>query len=183
MKIFFVLALFMHVMTVCAQNSDNGENVTGSSGERDFKSNLLYINPMHLSRENLTLSYEKFIGEQKSYKIILSGSDKANYILVEFDANYYTAKPASINYFLGLALFGYESPIVTGVPVYHPFNKFSESEEDIYSVGLQVKNGLLFRISKVAFFEMDIAFGPSYNLTEKKWLAVWGINLNLGVPF
>ena len=88
-----------------------------------------------------------------------------------------------MNYFLGLGLFGYESPILTGVPVYHPFNKFSESEEDIYTLGLWVKNGVLFRISKFAFFEMDMAFGPSYNLTAKKSLAVWAINLNLGVPF
>ena len=171
----------MHVMLGHAQSQDVGNKKT--SFDPDFKTNILYINPGHLSKGNLTLSYEKFIALQKSFKIILSGSDKANYILVQFDANYYTAKPASMNYFLGLGLFGYESPILTGVPVYHPFNKFSESEEDIYTLGLWVKNGVLFRISKFAFFEMDMAFGPSYNLTEKKWLAVWAINLNLGVPF
>jgi len=173
----------MHLMTSQAQIEDTENDDKDFEQGLAFKTNLLYINPVHLSKGNLTLSYEKFIAEQKSFKIILSGSEKANYILVEIDANYYTSKPASINYFLGIAFFGYESPIVTGVPVYHPFNKFSESEEDIYSLGLQVKNGVLFRLSKFVFFEMDMAFGPSYNLTDKKWLAAWSINLNLGVPF
>lgn len=183
MKVHFILLLLLHIIFAQAQNNEITTEEKISGDDQYFKSNLLYFNPVHLSKGNITLSYERFIARQKSYKIILSGSEKANYILVEFDANYYTSKPASINHFLGLALFGYESPIVTGVPVYHPFNKFSESEEDIYSLGLQVKNGVLFRISKFAYFEMDMAFGPSYNLTDKKWLAVWSINLNLGVPF
>lgn len=183
MKIYFITFLLFHEILGHAQNADMENKKTRHGVDQDFKTNLLNINPMHLSEGNLTLSYEKFIAAQKSFRVILSGSEKANYILVQFDVNYYTAKPASLNYFLGLGLFGYESPILTGVPVYHPFNKFSESEEDVYSLGLQVKNGILFRLSEFANFEMDLAIGPSYNLTEKKWLAVWGINLNLGVPF
>lgn len=151
--------------------------------QRFLKTNILYFNPIHISKGNITLSYEKFIQPQKSYKITLSGGEKENYISGSFDANYYFSSPALINYFLGMSLSAYESPIITGVPVYKPFNKFSESLDDQYYVGLQLKNGALFRLSRFMVFEIDAAIGPFYNLSESKWLAVWAINLNLGIPF
>src|SRR5687768_10927506 len=182
MKIFFVLMLILTNMAYTQSQVSQSEIKTGVE-DLDFKTNILYINPAHLFKGNLTLSFEKFIDSRKSLKFIISGSEKAKYILVAVDANYYTSRRSKINYFLGLSAFGYESPIVTGVPVYYPFNKFSESVDDIYYLGLQVKNGAIFKISKFAFFEIDAAIGPVYNIDESKWLAVWAINLNLGIPF
>lgn len=149
----------------------------------DYPRNVLFVNPMNLTKGNLTLSYERFFKPQISYKITISGGDKANYIWLQFDANRYTSQPAKINHFIGLSAIAYESPILTGVPIYHPFNKFSESLEDVYFIGLQLKNGALFRITSFMYFEIDAAIGPAYNLSNKELLAIWTININLGVPF
>ncbi len=178
----FILILLSAVCGL-AQNTLTDSEEKTKIENTGYKTNVLYFNPVHLSKGNITLSYEKFYQQQKSYKIILSGGEKANYILIAFDANYYPSYPSVINYFLGLSALGYESPIITGVPVYHSFNKFSESTDDQYYLGLQLKNGALFRITRNVLFEIDAAIGPAYNLSESKWLAIWAIHLNLGISF
>ncbi len=175
----------MTMMSLMAFSQELPTNKKESTEPEDinFRKNVLYINPAHLIKGNITLGYEKFTKSRKSYKVTLSGGEKENYILVAFDVNYYMSSPSLINPFLGFSLTAYESPILTGVPVSRPFYDFSESLEDEYHLGLQVKNGILFRLTKFMYFQMDMAIGPFYNLSEKEWRAVWAINLNLGIPF
>jgi hypothetical protein len=82
------------------------------------------VNPAHVVNGNITLSYERFTGSRSSFKVILSGGEQANYLAVAFDLNYYPAPPAAVNYFIGGSFMTYESPIVTGVPVSQPWNRF-----------------------------------------------------------
>lgn len=145
--------------------------------------NVLYVNPAHAVNGNITLSYERFTGSRTSFKVMLSGGEKANYVAIAFDLNYYPASPAAINYFIGGSFMMYESPIVTGVPVSQPWNRFFESPDDQYHVALQLKNGGLLRFREFLHFAIDGAIGPAFNLNEGKWLAVWAIGVNLGIPF
>src|ERR1051325_8474455 len=146
-------------------------------------SNVLYVNPVHLANGNITLSYERFTAPHKSFKVLLSGGVKTNYVAAGVDLNYYPAPPAKINYFLGGSFLMQESPIATGVPISQPWNRFSEGSDDRYFVGLEVKNGGVFRIREFLDFEIDLGVGPAFNLTQRTWLAVWGISVNLGIPF
>lgn len=183
MKLIFAFIIIVMSSAVFAQEIATNKGEETAPDTKIYPSNVLYINPVHLSKGNITLSYERFTKPNKSYKVTLSGGEKENYILAAFDVNYYMSPPSLINTFLGLSFTAYESPILTGVPVSRPFYNFSESLEDEYHLGVQVKNGILFRLTKFIYFKIDTAIGPFYNLSEKEWRAVWAINLNLGIPF
>jgi hypothetical protein len=149
----------------------------------DTVRNVLYVNPVHLLNGNVTLSYERFSGWDRSFRVTLSGGEKASYVAAAFDLSYYPAPPTAINYFIAGSLMAYESPIRTGVPVSQPWNRLFESSDDRYYVGLQVKNGALFRLRDSLWFGIDAAIGPGLSLNEGTWLCVWAINLNVGIPF
>src|SRR5262245_35405799 len=80
--------------------------------------NVLYLNPVHLAKGNITLTYERFTAPRRSFKVMLSGSEAEDYVAVAADLNYYPAPPAPLNWFIGGSVLGYESPIVTGVPIF-----------------------------------------------------------------
>lgn len=145
--------------------------------------NLLSVNPVHLANGNVTLTFERFTSDQRSFRIILSGGRKDNYVLVAADLNYYPSPRASINWFVGGSLIVYESPIVTGVPITQPWNRFSESGDDRYYVATQLKNGALFRLREFLSLGIDLGIGPALEVTNGSWLWVWSIGLNLGIPF
>ena len=144
---------------------------------------VLYVNSIHLVKNNYTLTLEKFISSERSFKIMLSGGEKENYVAASFDMLFYPCKKTSVSYLTGLSLMGYESPIETGLPVHQPMNKFFESEKDQYYSILQVVNGVLIHLSKHLCFELDGKIGPAYNISESKFLWSWSININLGIPF
>ncbi|MBK5285595.1 MAG: hypothetical protein JJE25_09330 [Bacteroidia bacterium] len=171
LKITAILSLLLYEVMIC------------SAQGMEQKKNILLINPMHLSKGNITISLEHFMSMKRSFTVTLSGGETDNYVAVECGINYYPAKPAQINYKVGISVLGYESPIRTGVPVSKPVNDFFESDEDEYYLGLQLANGGLFRVSKSIWFEIDGKIGPSENLSKGKWLMVWSINLNLGINF
>lgn len=152
-------------------------------GDAKAARNVLYVNPLHLAKGNITLSYERFTSPQRSFRVILSGSRQADYVGAAFDLSFYPAPPAAVNYFIGGSFIAYESPILTGVPISQPWNRFFESPDDRYYVGLQVKNGGVFRLREFLNFEIDAAMGPVFNVGQGKWLSVWGIGVNLGIPF
>jgi len=145
--------------------------------------NILYVNPAHLSKGNYTFTFERRINSVRSYQVMLSGGEKANYVAVAFGMNYYPFKPNSVNYLVGLSLMGYESPIETGVPVHSPMNEFYESGDDNYYAAFQLTNGALLKISKYFYFELDGKIGPAYNLSADQFCWSWSVNINIGIPF
>src|SRR5205807_1373388 len=103
--------------------------------------NVLFINPVHLTKGNYTLTFERFITLNRSFKFLLSGGEKENYVSAAFEENYYPFKNSSVNYLVGISLMGYESPIATGVPIARPMNQFFESTKDQYYSAMQIVNG------------------------------------------
>ena len=178
-----LLTLRLSALMILAANSAAWTQDRPVQEGESLNKNVLMINPIHLLERNYTISYVRFIKSKQSYRVTGSGSEKENYVAVAFNWNYYPALPAPINYFIGGSVIGYETPIRTGVPISRPFYRFFESGDDEYYLGLQLVNGVLFRISKKVLFSVDGMIGPARNLSTSEWLAIWSVNVNIGISF
>jgi len=144
---------------------------------------ILYVNPVHLLRRNITVGYEQSGKGALSLRFSVSGGVDSQYVFLSAGVNRRIGHRAPVQYVLGVSVLGYESPIKTGVPITSPFNRFFESGTDRYFIGTQVSNGVLLRTSRVVWVSLDAAIGPAFDISGRRWLTVWAVNLNLGFPF
>src|SRR5262245_36766421 len=92
---------------------------TGVSGQDKTQGEVrqvLYINPVHLSKGNYTFIYERMLHSSGSLKVTLSGSEQNDFVAVTLDRNWYLGKDNTFRYFLGLSAGGIETPMETATP-------------------------------------------------------------------
>ncbi len=160
-----------------------GPDTTSSTRRGSEPGQILYLNPVHLTRGNITIGLERFVSLTTTVRMMLSGGTTEAYAFASAGMSRHLGRGSPVSFYLGASVFGYESPIETKVPISAPFNEFFESDQDQYYLGLYFTNGVLFRVWRRVFVTVDASAGPARNISANRWLAAWAINLNLGFPF